>query len=160
MDTTTLAMITFRWFRSPTWERWYPVIAAAIVAAVWLCFGISMPDDARYLLGATVTFSSVVTGFVGASLSILIALDAPLMHRVRKTSYIVYLQNYLGWALASGVLLVAISLLGMWTCNSWWYGAVWIGAGAFCIGCLYRVAKIMLRIFTHKDGGPVSGRHD
>lgn len=154
MATTALAMSTFRWLRSPTWERWYPAIAASLVAAVWLYFGVPMPKDGRYLLGATVTFSSVATGFVGASLSILIALDSPLMHRVRKTRYVEFLQNYLGWALASGVLLVAVSMLGMWTCSSWWYGPVWIGAGTFCIGCLLRVAMIMLRVFVHKDAGP------
>ena len=132
------------------------MIVASIAASVWLYLGIPMPEDGRYTLGATATFSSVVTGFVGTSLSILIALDSPLMHRVRKTSYVTFLQNYLGWALASGVLLVAVSILGMWTCSSWWYGAVWIGAGTFCIGCLYRVAKIMLRIFAHKDAGPLS----
>ena len=149
-------MSTFRWFRSPTWERWYPVIVASLVAVVWSYFGISMPEDGRFLLGSTVTFSSVVTGFVGASLSILIALDNPLMHKVRNTAYVKFLQNYLGWALASGVLLVAVSILGMWTCGSWWYGPVWIGAATFCIGCLFRLAKIMLRIFVHKDAGPAS----
>lgn len=156
MAATALAMNTFRWFRSPTWERWYPAIAASLVAGIWLYFGISMPEDGRYLLGATVTFSSVATGFIGASLSILIALDNPLMHKVRNTSYVKFLQNYLGWALASGVLLVIVSMLGMWTCSSWWYGPVWIGAGTYCICCLFRVAKIMLRIFVHKDAGPVS----
>lgn len=157
MATATLAMSAFRWFRSPRWEQLYPLVVAVLAAITWLYLRIPMPEDCRYMLGATVTFSSVATGFVGTSLSILIALDSPLMHKVRTTPYITYLQTYLGWALASGILLVAVSILGMWIASSWWYGAAWIGAVAFCIGCLYRLAKIMLRIFAHKDGGPAHG---
>lgn len=152
MAATALTARARRLRRSPKTDRWWPfALALAAGAAAWT-FGLRLPDSPGLLLGATVTFGAITSGFVGTSLSILTSLDAPVVRRIRKTSYIDVLRNYLGWALAAGVVLSCAGLGGLFFAPpAGWLGTAWWAALALCLGCLWRLARIMLLLFSHPD---------
>ncbi len=140
-----------RWLKSPTWERWHPLLGATIVGVVFWYFELEMPAKPNYVLAATVTFGAIVSGFVATSLSILIALNSPVMKQIRRTKFISMLQRYLGWALTSGIVLSCTSLFGMWASDAAWYAFVWVSVLVFCLLCLVRLASIILRLFVDPE---------
>ena len=105
------------------------------------------------LWGAMVTFGAIASGFVGTSLSILTSLGTPVMSTLRESGYVRTLRNYLGWALSSGIMLSGASLAGMFQAIAMapWFSIAWCGALVFCVGCLYRLATVMLFVFTDPD---------
>lgn len=140
-----------RWLKSAAWERQYPLLAAAIAGAIGWCFGMDMPAHPHHALAATVTFGAIVSGFVGTSLSILIALNSPVMKKVRKTSVLASLERYLSRALMSGIVLSCTSLLGMWTAEETWYPVLWLFVLVFCLMCLVRLARVILGLFLDPE---------
>ena len=138
--------------KSLTWERHYP-FAVAVCAGAASCFqGLEMTANAPALLSATVTFGAVASGFVGTSLSILTSLDTPAMQKVRATSYLDILREYLGWALAAGIALSSTGLAGLFLdlAPTKWFGSAWCLVLAFCISCLWRLGKMMLLVFSDR----------
>ena len=140
-----------RWLKSAVWERQYPLLAATLAGVICWAAGVAMPVDANFVLAATVTFGAIVSGFVGTSLSILIALNSPVMREVRKTKFIGTLERYLSRALMSGIVLSCTSLVGMWTAHEAWYPAVWSFVLVFCLLCLVRLARIILGLFLDPE---------
>lgn len=140
-----------RWLKSAVWERQYPLLAAVVAGVAGWCFGMEMPVHANYALAATVTFGAIVSGFVGTSLSILIALNSPVMQKIRKTKVLVALERYLRRALTSGIVLSCTSLLGMWTAKQTWYPIIWLSVLVFCLMCLIRLARVILDLFRDPE---------
>ena len=145
-------------FRTHTWERYYPLIVALIAAVSAWFFDVAITEDQQLLLSATITFGAIVSGFVGTSLSILTSLGTPVMRQVRKTSYIKHLRHYLGWGLGSGVILACISIVGLLfgSDDFYWnsFTCFWTFALVFCLACLYRLAMMMLRVFSDPENCP------
>lgn len=158
MATTTIARTPSRHRWSLALERFYPLGGAVLAAFVCWAVDIRFPDQVPSmpisLLGSTVAFGAIVSGFVGASLTILTALSTPLMRDIRRTLYIRILRSYLGWALASGVILSCTSILGMWVYQSGWFLSVSCAVFVFCLLCLFRLARVMLLIFSDPDNLP------
>ena len=158
MATTTIASRPSRQRWGLSLERFYPVGGAVLAAfACWgfeLKFPLQVASMPISLLGSTVAFGAIVSGFVGASLTILTALATPLMRDIRRTLYIRILRSYLGSALASGIILSCTSILGMWVYQSAWFLPVWCAVFAFCLLCLFRLARLMLLIFSDPDNLP------
>ena len=140
----------------PKWLRWtagksywYPIFLGVIVAATAFSAGLHLPDPSSFLLGSTVTFGAIVSGFVGTALSILIGLDTPFMRHVNRTPYRFQIGSYTAHALSSGILLSLVGLAGLlFAPSSTWFAALWCGALAFCMVSLFRLARLMLCIFT------------
>ena len=145
--------LIFRWpSRSLVWERFYPFAWAAIAAVMCWRLGFDFADVPVHLLSATVTFGAIVSGFVGTSLAILTSLDTPIMRKIRRTLYVRILRRYLGWALASGIVLSCVNILGMFLhATSSWFAMAWWAALTFCIACLYRLARTMLFVFSDPE---------
>lgn len=140
-------------------ERWYPLVLAGIasVACCFACwyFELDLVNALPKLLSATVSFGAIVFGFVGTSLSILTSLGTPVMRKIRRTHYLKQLRNYLGWAMASGILLSLISIMGIFlSLTATWFAAIWCFILVFCIACLYRLANVMLSVFSHPENMP------
>lgn len=155
---TTVKLNYLSMFRTRIWERYYPLIAALIAAVGAWFFDVAIKEGSELLLSATITFGAIVSGFVGTSLSILTSLGTPVMHKVRKTSYIKDVRHHLGWGLGSGVILSCISIVGLlfgvddFQRNSFTY--IWTFGLVFCLACLYRLGMIMLRIFSDPENLP------
>ena len=158
MVTTTIARTPSRQRWGLSLERFYPAGVAVLAALASWVFEIEFPANdlsmPLYLLSSTVAFGAIVSGFVGASLSILTALDTPLMRDLRRTQYRRILRSYLGWALASGIILSCTSILGMWVYQSGWFLIFGCAMFAFCLACLWRLARVMLLIFSDPDNLP------
>lgn len=140
---------------SPNLERCCPFIAGGIASVACWYFQLDLVNAPRQLLGATVSFGAIVSGFVGTSLSILTGLETPVMLKIRRTHYLKQLREYLGWAMASGILLSLISIMGMFlllTAN--WFAAIWCFILVFCIAWLWLLARVMLLLFSHPENMP------
>lgn len=145
--------LIFRWpSRSLLWEQSYPFAWAAVAAVMCWWLGFDFADVPVHLLSATVTFGAIVSGFVGTSLAILTSLDTPIMRKIRRTLYVRILRRYLGWALASGIVLSCANILGMFLhATSSWFAMAWWAALTLCIACLYRLARTMLFVFSDPE---------
>ena len=138
-------------------QKYYPQVLAVFGAILVWFFELDMQGTPPMLLGSAVTFGAIVSGFVGASLSILTTLDTPVMQQIRKTNYIRTLRLYLGWGLSSGVILSCVSMVGLFFMFSGHlFTAIWIAALVLCIACLYRLAWFMLLIFSDRENTPQS----
>ena len=136
-------------------ERTYPALIGVVGAAASWCFGWDLTGAPAELLGAAVSFGAIASGFVGTSLAILTSLGTPIMQQVRRTKYVRILRGYMGWALASGVLLSCVSVVGLFPrVSSVGFTAAWCGVSAFCIACLYRLAAAILLVFGDPENAP------
>lgn len=141
---------------SLTFEKYYPFLGGAGSGALSSLFDLEIPSNAPLLLSATVTFGAVAAGFVGTSLSILTSLERPVMQEIRATSYLRILQNYIAWALVSGILLALSGLAGLALdlCGREWFICLLCGSLIFCLCCLWRLGNLMLVIFVTPPNEP------
>ena len=138
-----------------TVERFYPLVLAAVVAVACWWLDLKLPADPGWLLSATVTFGAIASGFVGTSLSILTGLGTPVMRKIRQSRYVDILREYMGCALASGLVLSCTSIIGLFPgTTSLALTIAWSATLTFCIACLYRLAKVMLFVFSDPENLP------
>ena len=138
---------------SLTWERWYPCAVAVLVAGLGAAFD---PDRLAFppqLLGGTVSLGAFAFGSVGAALAVLVGLDSPFMRRIRRTSYVIVLRRYVGWALLAGLALALVSLAGLLPGGAARpaFAPAWGFALAFCLACLHRIGRIMLLLVNDPE---------
>ena len=135
-----------------TVEQFYPPVLAAVVAVACWWLDLNLPADPGRLLSATVTFGAIASGFVGTSLSILTGLGTPVMRKIRQSRYVHILRGYMGWALASGLVLSCTSIIGLFLgTTSLTLTIFWGATLTFCIACLYRLVKVMLFVFSDPE---------
>jgi len=145
-----------RFARTLTYERNYPWATALILAILFICFVGHVGSEPIRTFAATLVFGAISSGFVGTSLSILIGLDTRFGRRIRKTDYLLRLRGYIGWALASGIFVVIMSITGMvlesdCEIRMLFVKFGWAFAIFFCLTCLYRLARVMLNVFSHNE---------
>ena len=97
---------------SLTWERWYPGAVAVLAAGRGAAFDPDRLAVPPQLLRGTVSLGALAFGSVGVSLAVLAGLDSPFMRRIRRTSYVIVLRRYVGWALLGGLALALVGLAG------------------------------------------------
>lgn len=137
---------------SPKAELCYPFVFGVLALITCWYFKKDLGNDPTQLLSATVSFGAIVFGFVGTSLSILTSLNTPVMRKIRRTRYLKLLRKYLGWALLSGILLSLVSIIGMFfSFTALWFSAIWCATLIFCIACLWRLARVMLLLFSDHE---------
>ena len=134
-----------RQYRGPgtaTFEYWYPIFGA-VGATVFAILLTPAPaaETAWLLFVSSVTFGSIIAGFVGTSLAILVGIDSQFMRDVRGTLYFRRrLKKYVSQAFASGVILACVGMTGLFfALQNQWIAAVWWGALVFCVACLVRL---------------------
>ena len=68
------------------------------------------------------------------------------MRRIRRTSYVIVLRRYVGWALLGGLALALVSLAGLLPgiAARPAFAPAWGFALAFCLAGLHRIGRIML----------------
>lgn len=137
-------------------ERWLPYFIAASGSLLWWCMGITLPNK-EGLLGSSLTIGAILTGFLATAKAILMALDSPVMKRIRNTNYLVDLVSYLGQAIWLSLLFCCVALMGYFINTSssiyglLWdtYGFLWIATCLAMIVSFIRVTNIMLKILKH-----------
>lgn len=77
-----------------TSEKHYLFVLVALAATSSWWAGCDIEAYDTLTIASIVTFGAITSGFVGASLSILTSLNAPVMQRIRKTRYLVTLKRY------------------------------------------------------------------
>lgn len=138
------------------WEKYYPFVLATIAGILTWVSGLTIESDQALLLSTSVTFGAIAAGFVGTSLSILTSLGTKVMQRIRETPYVFVVREYLGWGLCSGIMVCCTGIVGLLLklYALAWFTTLWCSIVAFCIACLFRLGKIMLKIFSDCENRP------
>ena len=130
-------------------ERVYPYVVAFAAGLLWFRFGASLPPGPD-ILGSSLTVGAILTGFLATAKAILMALDSPVMNRIRDTEYIKDLVSYLSQAVWLSFLFCGISLIGYFVDTATFYfGLVWIFVAVAMAAAFIRVVNIMLKILRH-----------
>lgn len=134
--------------RSLSFERIYPILFAASSAiAAWL-LDLALPTEAtKELLAATISFGAILAGFIGTAKSILMALPAALLSKLRTSTYLDDLAGYLSTALTGSLITSAFSVIGFFTLPESikdFYPALWLGSLMFAGLSFWRASRIMV----------------
>jgi len=130
-------------------EKIYPYLLAASAALLWWNADVKLPSG-EGILGSSLTIGAILTGFLATAKAILMALDSPIMQRIRQTEYLGDLVSYLSQAIWLSFSFVGISLVGYFvSTNKLWYGLLWISVGVAMASAFIRVTNIMLKILKH-----------
>ena len=155
MDESTTVLGIFK--PTMTQERWYPSVFALGALTVGFVFYGELTLESL-VFSASVAFGAIVSGFTGASLSILMILDSPNMKFIRKNACLKKsLRSYLGGSIFSGIYLFVSSTLCLLTLKTVCqipdlfkaliFG-LWCGTVVYCVCCMVRLSVVMLGLFS------------
>jgi len=146
--------------RKCTWslrkERWFPFVLAIFSGAL-ICKFKNNFIISSLLFSSSISFGAIITGFSATCLAVLIGLDSDIMRKIRQTQRILpVLSEYMGFAMFSGLLFSSLGILGLLLfdedLNCLRFQNVllpmWSASLAFCLSCLCRLGRIMLKIFS------------
>lgn len=141
-----------------TVEHRYPLYGALLAWALWLYFRPSFPASEKEFLGAAISVSAILTGFIATAKAILAALPPDsVMGRIRAAGYGKDLVAYLRAALYTCLGFSIYGLFGFFVqsdghhyLNSW-YAGIWIFLGVWALLAFHRVAHLLLRIIGHEE---------
>ena len=138
---------------SLTWERWYPCAVAVLAAGLGAAFDPDRLAVPPQPLRGTVSLGALASGAVSASLAALAGLDSPFMRRIRRTSYVLVLRRYVGWALLAGLALALVGLAGLLPgiAARPAFAPARGFALAFGLTCLHRIGRSMLFLFSDPE---------
>lgn len=116
------------------------------------------PRKAQFLL-ATVTFGSIMAGFVATNLSLVVSLKSDIMERIKQSPYYRLLIDYLRAALYLAIWLALYGLGGLffieWIPRTGAYahllGAIWLGLVCWTASCFFRAVSISVVIFKKAE---------
>lgn len=112
------------------------------------------------LFSSSVTLGAIVAGFTSTCLAVLTGLDSEIMRKTRKTKNIYTLSEYLGHAIFSGFLFSFLGILCLLFFDIQYLDfslienilfTMWGSGLGFCLSCLFRLSRIMLKIFANRD---------
>lgn len=132
-------------------EQWWPYAAAGILLLLWwLYFGEPFPKNVDGLMAASGTVSVVLVGFLGTAKAIVLSISSSeVFRRLKDSGYNQILFRYLFEALAAGVALLIISLLGFFLPDSQpqrWFMFLWIFSCSLTIFLYIRTTAILFKL--------------
>lgn len=147
------------------WERYNPIILGFLAVGITWFFKLK-PSIAGFekVLDGVITFSSIVIGFLGALLAIILSISKSnviqhLYKHVHHTKGKNYFYNYFQEAIIVGFIVV-ISSIFMYVFRKMttlpWYGHmtfyIWIFSTAFFLAAAFRIINIlMLTLFVESQ---------
>lgn len=132
------------------WERSYPYVGGAVAFAGWWYACPSFPADVQPVLGASLTLSAILTGFLATSKAILMSLHGSTMAKgLRESGYIDDLVSYLAQAIWLAFGFSVLSLVGFFSRPQPYFGALWFAIGVLTGLAFIRVTVIFLKILHH-----------
>lgn len=127
-------------------ERNWPWLFALAVGGFFAYKGFSLPQKDS-VLGASLNFGAIITGFLGTMKAILMGFQSKTMDRIRESGYIEDLTAYVGQAVWASLGFSLIAFLGFFLDHEKeWYGVLLLGAGTFTFACFVRLTIIMLKL--------------
>jgi hypothetical protein len=148
-----------------TFEEIYPIIGGALgfIISVFL-IGNCIPEEFDKILDASINFSSILTGFVGALIAILFSIkDTELMKYLFKYKKKNVLLHYFKNTVLSGIIIVIFSAIlylrnNLININIVKFSiSVWIFLIIYFILASYRIIDIMM-IIIFKDPNSTQNR--
>lgn len=146
-----------------TREKHFPLAFALVgaVAGFVVLRSCQWGFDPRYsqFLLATVTFGSIMAGFVATNLSLVVSLKSDMMERIKQSPYYRLLIDYLRAALYLAIWLALYGLAGLFFV-SWiprtgvfthLLGAIWLGLVCWTAACFFRAVGISVIIFKKAE---------
>jgi len=131
-------------------EKTFPYFVALAGALLWWQLDVAFPTG-EGILGSSLTIGAILTGFLATAKAILMALDSPVMQRIRQTAYLSDLVSYLSQAIWLSFSFCWVSLLGYFiNTASLWYGLMWITVALATASAFIRVTNIMLKILQYQ----------
>lgn len=94
-------------------ERIYPIIGGILFLVFIYVFNlVNVIISSEKILDSTITFTSIIVGFVGALIGILFSIrDSDIINELFKKNKREILKKYFQWTIISGLLLVLISTI-------------------------------------------------
>jgi len=147
-------------------ERYYPYAVGLLGVIIWgWGFSAPTPSDVSPILGASVTVSAVLGGFLGASKTIVLSIrSSRLYYRLKNSGYLNDLFRYMTEAIVSALLLLAASLFGFFVNMHAVLGsnieaeeayfAIWIVLVICAVLNYYRIYRIMTNLLRMQDSQP------
>jgi hypothetical protein len=134
-----------------TTEKFYPYVLAVGtgVIAWWQGFQFPVSDGkplVEPILTNGITIASIIIGLLTASLTLLPALDSPIMRAVRKSGYILILNRYIAEGIASSLIFAVLSFAGFWVQERHWFPIAWLGSAVLVIATFTRIGKMVFVI--------------
>lgn len=144
---------------STLWERYYPqAITLVTFILLWQYSHISLYSPLA--LSTAATFGAIVFGFNSTVLSILTGLKSPVMNTLRANGrkHIESLRLFLGWGMLSAAILTGFCIFSLIIGPNWYETKLvcdlLLSSIVFCGTCLFRLASIMLLIFSDPNNTP------
>jgi hypothetical protein len=135
-----------------TWEKRYPVVAAALVAAIYYYADprLQLPPPPRDLMAVVVSVSAIAIGFLATAKAILFTIqDRTVIKYFKDSARYTILVDYLMWAIYWSFLSAGLSTLALFfdlTKLNWWAirvgMTVWVFLAAIATLSYFRVLRI------------------
>lgn len=95
------------------WERIYPIFGGMVFSLLIYVYNlVNIIISSEKILDSTITFTSIIVGFVGALIGILFSIrDTDIINELFKKNERKILKKYFQWTVISGLLLVLISTI-------------------------------------------------
>jgi len=128
-------------------ENVYPAVGALIILGIKECFNISFPvEKFDKILDGAINFSSIIVGFIGVLLAILVSIkDTEIIRYIYSYVDKKVFMNYFRTAIITGLAVVVISSI-MYIKNNYFLNIIWTFMVAYFILASYRIIDILLRI--------------
>lgn len=132
---------------SLTFERWYPwLFGAAVAALAWLLeWRLPGEDALPSLLSAAISVSAILVGFMATMKSILMAVPT-MIAGIKAADFLEDVASYLMVATSGGLVYCVINIAGFFSVATTWpqcFTVVWFGSGVFALLAFWRVMRIM-----------------
>lgn len=150
-----------RFWEKLWWERHHPWgIALTVAILLWgvdffaPCWNIGFPENenAKFLLGASITAGSIFTSFLATSLAFFSGVNTPLGERLRNSEYNNDVLAYYKWAIVSALALCLFSLCGAFFKTS---NILYFCGWTFLVVCsglaFWRCVSLLLKMLHNPD---------
>ncbi len=142
--------------KSQAFERWWPLVAAVIVALIWYAMGAPFAKSPDSLFGAAATVASIFASFLGVSKAIILTIKGSETYRALKEAELVgVLFSYLRAGIFASVAFAALSILGFFVSQDATIGdhkifclfeLCWIFAAVLAMCTYLRISLILFKM--------------
>ena len=139
-------------FIDPNYPLFVFIVCLIVTILLTRQHPLELENPFNYVLSATITWSSVLLGFIGVLLGVLFnLLHTDLIKTLFKYATRNALKRYFSEALISGVLLILLSMV-LFICDHQILLSLWVSTVVFKLLCAYRIISLMMYIlFSPKD---------
>ena len=142
------------------WEKWYPIIIAGAVTAIYLSVPAlrqyALPPSASALMAAIVSIGGIAIGFLATAKSILVSIDdREIIQKLKSSGYyrriISYLRTAIRWSFLLTGYSAAALLVEFGPSTNWSFAhsvgfSIWLLLATVSTLSYYRVINIFYAV--------------